>query len=404
MNRSYSNHLWVLIMALSIWSCSSNDPGPEAPEVTPSTLVEAEFKLTWSDGELQGFLSGSGFDTEAFKYDASIYRVTYRTMYKGDSITASALVIIPETEDVVSTVSYQHGTIASDAEAPTNLSLINSQIILASALSSTGMVVVIPDYIGFGESVEVMHPYYVEDLTASSVVNAIYASRQVARQNEIKLDMDLYLVGYSQGGYATMATHKYYEEQGMPFYELQASFPASGGYDVKAFQEYFFALETYHEPFFLAYVAQAYKVSYDWDQPLSVVFKEPYASEIPGYFNGAFNGSAINANLTNNLADLLQEDVVTGIDTETYDFITDAFRENSLTDWVPTIRMFMYHGDADITVPYQNSVDVYSQFLANGASDEVVTFTTITGATHGSGAGPWAFDILEEIQKLEAND
>ncbi|MEQ8470435.1 MAG: lipase family protein [Marinoscillum sp.] len=397
-------YLIILLIAPLVWSCSSDEPGPERQEATPFTFVEAQQKLTWSKGDLRGFvdIGGFDFDEEKIKYDASIYRVVYNTDYKGDSIPVSAIVILPETESVeaVSTISFQHGTIASDAEAPTNLSLTNSQLILLSILSSSGMVVVVPDYIGFGESVEIMHPYYVEDLTATTVVNSIYASRQLAGEKEIELNTDLFLAGYSQGGYATMAAHKYYEEQGMPYYDLRASFPAAGGYDVKAFQEYFFALETYHEPFFLAYVANAYKVSYDWEEPLSLLFKEPYATEIPGYFDGSMNGTAINAKLTTTLADLLQEDVVTGIETETYDFLTNAFRENSLTDWVPTIRMFMYHGDVDVTVPYQNSVDVYNQFISNGASENIVTFTTIEGGAHVSGAGSWAFSLLEELEKL----
>lgn len=406
MNPNLIRYLMILLVAPFVWSCSSEDPEPVF-EATPYTLVDAQLKLTWTTADLKGFvdLGGIDLDEDKLKYNTSIYRVVYKTDYKGDSIDASAIVMLPETEDQVSTVSFQHGTIASDLEAPTNLKLGNNQMILLSILASTGLVVVVPDYIGFGESVEIMHPYYVEDLTATSVVNAIYASRQLVNQKNTNIDSDLYLAGYSQGGYATMATHKFFEEKGMQFYELKASFPASGGYDVKAFQEYFFQLETFHSPFFMAYVANAYKVSFDWSESLDLFFNEPYASEIPTLFDGSMNGDQIDAKLSQNINELVNEDFINGIDTEMkYAFVRNAFIDNSLTDWVPSIRMFMYHGDADITVPYQNSVDVYHEFIANGASEEIVTFTTIQGGTHIGGAGPWAFSLLEEIEKLEAND
>jgi hypothetical protein len=36
-----------------------------------------------------------------------------------------------------------------------------------------------------------------------------------------------------------------------------------------------------------------------------------------------------------------------------YADIKEAFIENSLTDWKPTVKMFMYHGKSDVTVPYR---------------------------------------------------
>ena len=198
-----------------------------------------------------------------------------------------------------------------------------------------------------------------------------------------------------------MATHKYYEENEVSYYDLKASFPSSGGYDIKAFQEYFFSLETYHQPFFMAYVAQAYVESLDLGD-LSDYFNEPYATNIPGYFDGSMSGGQINDQLTDVIADLVNNDLLENIDTkEEYAYIGEAFVDNSPIDFVPQIPIFMYHGDADITVPYQNSVDVYNQFIANGASTDVVTFTTLEGGTHGTGVVPYLEHLAAELSKLE---
>lgn len=398
----------LLVPALGVLlffsACEGNDDGIEEPANTPATLVQSTEVFTRPAGDLRGFISISGLDVdlEALVYDVTLFKIEYTTSYKGGTVTASAVVLAPVTEEAVSTISFQHGTIASNAEAPSNLTLGDGQIILASALASTGHLVILPDFIGFGASSDVIHPYYVEEPTATSVIDAIYAARQVADESAmLLLDEDLYLAGYSQGGYATMATHKYIEEHGMDFFELKASFPASGGYDIEAFRQYFFSLETYDEPFYLAYVATAYQVTYDWPQPLSMFFNEPFASAIPGYFDGSYRGSQINALLNDTISVLLSPDFIANVDNQEYAFMKEAFLENSLTDWVPVTPMYMYHGDADITVPYQNSVDVHAKLVANGASADVVTFTNLPGGTHGTGVVPYIEHFVAEILEME---
>lgn len=403
--KNYYSTLLLLAGVLFFSACSTDDPGPEKPIASPSTLVSVEPIVTWSPGDIKGFLSGTPvgtfIDLDASQYSVEVSKITYMADYQGDSIEASAMLMVPIADKPVPTISFQHGTIASDAEAPTNLAQTNVQIVLLNLLATTGVTVVVPDFIGFGSSVDVMHPYYVEDLTATSIVNAIYASRKVAEEAEAELNNELYLAGYSQGGYATMTAHKYYEVSGMDFYELQASFPSSGGYDIKSFQEYFWGLETYDNPFFLAFVANAYKVTYDWEQSLGIMFQEPYATNIPSYFDGSKSGGQINDLLTTTIADLLQADILANVDDEQYSFLVDALVDNSPIDFVPQIPMHMFHGDADVTVPYQNSLEVYDHFIANGASAEVVTFTTLEGGTHYTGFAPYVFTLYTELQTLK---
>ncbi|MEQ8549531.1 MAG: lipase family protein [Cyclobacteriaceae bacterium] len=381
-----------------------NPDQQEAEYSIPNVLLESTQLIIRSSGDLKTFLrqSGLAIDTEKLIYDVSVWKITYKTVYKGDTITASSMVFTPETTDEISTISFQHGTIADNASAPTESSITDGTTILYSAMASGGFVTVVPDFIGFGASVDIVHPYYHEYYTATSIVNAIYASKQLADQQELNIDDELYLAGYSQGGQATMATHKFYEEEGMEFYKLKASFPSSGGYDVVGMSQYFLDQETYHQPFFLGFVAMSYKTTYDFPQEMSHFFNEPYASRIPNLFDGAFSGNEINELLTTNIADFLNPNFLNSSKEDAdYKFIYDLFEENSLLDWTPTIRMYMYHGNADITVPYQNSVDSYAKLLQNGASEEIVTFETFEGATHGTGIAPYIENFIPEILRLE---
>lgn len=393
-------HFWFLIAVLTSVTFSCSDD-----EVSDKKVLESSsLYLSRSASELRTFLGASGIDLplDELQYDVDIYKVNYLTTYKDEEITASGLVILPKVTSSVGILSFQHGTIAAHNQAPTALALNSGELILYAALASPGFVTVVPDFIGFGASAELMHPYYVEDLTASAILDNIKAGKELAQQKGISFNQKLFLAGYSQGGYATMATHKAIEENGFPGYNLIASFPAAGGYDIKGVQEYFFGLETYDEPFFLPYVAYAYQTAFDWTQPLSNFFNEPYASKIPALFDGSKSGSAINTELSTSITTLVNNDLLTNIDTDAkYQYIVDAFEDNSLVDFTPTIPIFMYHGSADVTVPYQNSVDSYARYIDNGASPEVVKFYTIEGGTHYTGFFPYAEDFVPRLLDLK---
>ncbi|MBV6645561.1 MAG: alpha/beta fold hydrolase [Cyclobacteriaceae bacterium] len=388
-------------IAVAFVGCSDNDEPKRAS--VERTLTNSELVSSRAQNDLRVFiqLAQISVPLNQLLYDVDIYQVEYDTEFKGQTITASGLVLIPQTEDEVGMISYQHGTIAGNAQAPSQLLSTSSELILYGALASFGMVVVVPDFIGFGSSVDIMHPYYVEDVTASAIFDNVLAGRNLAEDLEVNINDKLYLAGYSQGGYATMVAHKYIEENDVEGFDLIASFPAAGGYDIKGVQEFFFEQETYSQPFYLAYVAEAYRQTFDWEQPLSLLFNEPYATNIPSYFDGSLSGSQINAQLTETVADLVDADYLADPDGETYSFINDAFQDNTPI-WIPTNPVFMYHGDADVTVPYQNSVD-YLEHLINdvGVSNQIVTLTTLEGGTHSTGVAPYIEEMVTELIRLE---
>ena len=311
------------------------------------------------------------------------------------------MVFLPDEEtpgEAFPMLSWQHGTIASNAEAPSEVSISSTSNLLYYGIAGAGAIVVIPDFIGFGASEDVMHPYYVEEATAQAIVDMIRAGGELALEQGLTLSNSLYLAGYSQGGYATMATHKYIETEGMEWYELKKSYPSSGGYDIIGMRDFFFAQTTYEQPFFLAYVAEAYRTHYDWSSSdMALLFNQPYASAISGYFDGTLNGGAINELLTYTISELVTEGFLSNPDASTYDFVNQRFEENSLLDWTPTIPMAMYHGDADIWVDYQNSVNVYNHFIENGASTDIVTFTPIEGGTHPTAVAPYIELFLNDL-------
>ena len=305
---------FLFIVLLIASACSSDDTPEPAGE---QFLVSSEFIYSNTAQQLRFLIQLSGVDVNPneFLYDIEIYKVVYNTSYNGSTITASGLIAIPKTTEQVGMLSFHHGTITNREDAPSNFSSSDFNSISYAAMASVGFIGVIPDYLGFGSSSSILHPYYVEDLTASSILDMLKAAAEFAQQKNLQFNGKLFLAGYSEGGYATMAAHKAIESDGLDGFNLIASFPGAGAYDLSGMQAHIFSLQDYNDPHYLAYMARAYQIEYDEDDLLTDFFKEPYASRIPGLFDGQKGADEINAQLTSKVSDLIQEDMLNNINT-----------------------------------------------------------------------------------------
>lgn len=384
-----------LLLVILLFSCESQD---ELTRVHVDTYTKL-FSITKDN--VVTIVQDSEFENlkSYLDYGISLYTITYNTTYKGKNIKASGLVAFPDTDKGMPILNFNHGTTSLHADAPTE-DLI--QYSFFSNAASAGYVVVIPDFLGFGVSDDIVHPYYRADITGQTIVDMIRATKELAKIEGYNFNGDVFLSGYSEGGFATMSTHHNMENNNYNGLNLIASAPASGGYDITGMLDYFLSKDTYHVPYYIAYVAIGYKTSYDWDLPLSAMFNDPYASLIPSYFNGKYSGYEINSVLTDDLSLLL----TSNFRNNTYSdpdlkVIVDAFEENSLDNWIPKNKMLMYHGTDDITVPYQNSVDTYNNFISLGADKSKIEFIQLQGENHSSGSLPYIIDLFDRFNELK---
>lgn len=395
---------WLLsgAMILTIFSCS--DKEDPAPPVEEDNLVESAVTGSRGAAELRFFieLSGRDIEPEIFQYDVDVYNVVYTTTYKDQEIEASGLILLPKTTDELPMISFQRGTIVRQADAPSIQSKSSEEVISYAALASMGFITVVPDMIGFGESKEIFHPYYVEEPTATAVIDMLRAAATLVEEKQLTFDGRLFLAGYSQGGYATLATHKALEDTPLDGFQLIASFPGAGGYDITHMQRYFFGLDTYADPYYLAYVGMSYQSYYEEPDLLADFFNEPYAGKIPGLFDGSKSGGDIDAQLTEEIPALVKADVLSNFESAPQlEFLRAKFEENSLTDWTPTTPIFMYHGDADTTVPLENSVVTYQNLLDRGASTDHLKLLVLEGGDHGTTVEPYVTDVIKRLQALK---
>ncbi len=147
-----------------------------------------------------------------------------------ERVNASALVSLPQVEGKrVPLIADLHGTIFGNDYSPTQNDPLTRTGTLTSALKSYG--VVMPDYLGYGKSANIQHPYLLKDSLADSVIDAIKATKSFYAQKGLDDGDKLFLMGYSEGGYATMATALKIQNE-YPTINLTAVAPMAGSYDL----------------------------------------------------------------------------------------------------------------------------------------------------------------------------
>jgi hypothetical protein len=172
--------------------------------------------------------------------DVLFYHIEYETVGgAGEATTASAVFMVPTGPGTNCTgsrpfVLYAHGT---TTDRDYNMAdLQNAETLsLAALFASQGYIVVAPNYAGYDTSILPYHPYLIADQQSKDMIDALTAARTalpLASLTTVKDNGQLFITGYSQGGYVAMATHRAMQAAGM---NVTASAPMSGPYALAAF-------------------------------------------------------------------------------------------------------------------------------------------------------------------------
>ena len=380
--RAY--YLLVVALFLIVNGCSTNtEPTPVPDKYLVSSTLIGEFNKASLQTRADGFTGGvsSPFVTQfvngLLKYDIKAYKIIYKTKNTdGTEVQASGALIIPNTADAVAMISQQHGTIRTDAQAPSNYGTNSEAYSIASIFGSNGYIIACPDYIGYGVSKDIIHPYEHRESLAQASLDMIRASTEFVNKEKVNWNKKLLITGYSQGGFATMSLQKKIEEQFPNEFNLVASSCGAGAYNKTQFMKDLMnntthGIAEYNQLYI--WVTQTYNRVYGINRLMNTYFKEPYATDIQAKGNNA------NVNVSINLAfsDAIKKGVNDGTDTQ----FLNAVKDNDVFDWAPKTETRLYHGDADQQVFYNNSVTAEKAMKAKGGK---VTLITSPGGTHGS--------------------
>lgn len=388
----------LVSLALFIQSCKndSNDSPTEPLIQARGQLVSSAPLGVYSMSILQSYINsqlGNQQTGVTLQYDVDAYKIIYRTIDPNRNlVTSSGIVCVPRGKNNLSLISIHHGTQTNRSKTGSVNPYNTPEGIIAAAL---GYYAVMPDYIGLGES-NLLHPYHLAKPSADAVIDMIRAGRVYANKNGLALNGQVFLAGYSEGGYVTLAAHKEIQQNYSNEIKIAACTPMAGAYDLNLTAKKIIQNKIYNQPSYLAFFFAAYDHYYGWNK-LNDFFNSPYAEKIPSLFDGTKSTNEINIQLTNDINLLFKTNFVNSYLNGTETTLTSAFDNNGLLNWTPTAPIRFYHGNADEYVPYENSIKARDSFLSRSANVELVT---IIGGTHSSSALPSIIGAINWFEQL----
>lgn len=271
----------------------------------------------------------------------------------GNPITLSGKVILPAKGPIKRYILVSHYTIASNAEAPSNI------FSLEGVLVKLGYALIIPDYLGYGVTADHIHPYLVMDITARNVLDMYLAVVPFMKEAGCMPEYeDIYLMGYSQGGATTMAVQHLIEQQYADEIKIRRVFAGGGPYDVKATYDQF--VETNYSsypcavPIMMQGMVVGNKLNLDIKQMMAPFIYENLDEWVNSkrYSTNQIN-ALIGTNVTSKLLTKKGMDRTSKEVSELYKAMTD----NSILSysWTPKAPVFIMHSIDDDVVPYENA-------------------------------------------------
>lgn len=261
--RTAPHALIACLASVLLAACGSSDDGgaappPEPPPPAPqrgdligggpmlvASYSPAELLALASPDELTQLVIGEVLSPDC---RIDVYRYEYQTVDPaGDLTPASGALLVPNDaatpcQGARPIVMYAHGTQTrraldmSDLSDPDN----TEGLLVAGAFAAEGYIVVAPNYVGYDTSTLGYHPYLHGGQQASDMVDALTAARSALPTSDAPATTDggqLFVTGYSQGGYVAMATHRALQDAGAT---VTASAPMSGPYALSAFADAIF--------------------------------------------------------------------------------------------------------------------------------------------------------------------
>ncbi len=315
-------------------------------------------------------------------YGVEAYKVVYTTVDENNQkINASGLITLPlNVKKPVALVSDQHGTLFGDKYAPSEHAPLKTTGALISTLK--GQAVAMPDYIGYGITSKSYHPYQVKESLAPVVVDLILASKEFMNKRHIESNNKLFLTGYSEGGYATMAALELLEKEYGDTIPVTAAAPMAGSYDMKGTADYILlSKDEYSEPHLPLFLLYSYNRYYKWDI-LGSIIQAPIYEQITTYVAEKEKGNIIETDFPIERSKLYEESFLSSYKNGEETQLNDALKENSLMDWKPTMPIHLFHCKGDKVVPSFNSQNAYDSFVKNGSTSTKLILKD--GGTHDS--------------------
>ncbi|MGP5271806.1 alpha/beta hydrolase family protein [Psychrobacter faecalis] len=244
----------AIASSLLLVGCNDNDND----HYVSAPSVSAKFIKTFTANDINSSFGLGSTATPVAKCGVTIEKVSYDTKGAADEDTNATAALMLPTGDAAEckgdrpVLLYAHGTTTDkgydfaqvgNAKNPA----VGEANLIAANFAAQGYIVVAPNYAGYDESKLDYHPYLVAQQQSTDMVDALDSARSIIERkkrandaNYSKIDDSgkLFIAGYSQGGYVTMATARALQDKNEP---VTAIAPSSGPYALAAFGDEIFS-------------------------------------------------------------------------------------------------------------------------------------------------------------------
>jgi pimeloyl-ACP methyl ester carboxylesterase len=366
--------------------------------VTKIKTVTIDELNTIMTTELQKFMTQfgeppAGYVMPSFEpaqYDVDIYRVAYDTAIPDRNnrpTRAYGMLAIPRVEDAstLPLLSYQHGTIFGKFETPSYAFVPEEENpqydgayenrIMVARFAGSGYAVIAADYIGMGDSTE-PDGYTVK----SSHQRACLDMLNVSRAHLAGLGIEtphVFLAGWSQGGFVTMALLEKIEME--TDIEIAAVATAAAPCDLfAALNGVIYHPRPLDAPWIntiVIYTALAYETYYGW--PESNVIRPEHLGACRALYNRAYANSdefeKIMRAIPTSLPDLLLPEFADAAHFARSEYGRQLFA-NTAYRWLVKSPVRMFYGTRDevISIPVAVLPERYQEAMGNGGAIESI--------------------------------
>lgn len=380
--RRIAARLGSVLVAVLLASCGgdSDDPRGEVIAAAPTARLDKS-QVDASVAALPGLAQLIGAPARC---DVTLHKVTYRTIDpRGATATASMGLLVPSgCQGPYATLVYHHGTALKRSftmSDPANL----ETFLAYGYFASQGYVVVMPDYLGYGDSSLSYHPWLDAENMGRVSVDALRAGRTILSRLSVRTSDRLFLTGYSQGGHSTMATQRTIERDHAGEFRVTATAPMAGFYALDTtFAEAVDAPTDFATVLF-AYGLTALQKNYgDVYASPAAAFQAPWASSVETLFPGPQDLPEILGTGRLPLAvqgpgGLLTDAMAAALRSDPQSPVRRRLAQNATLQWTPVAPMTMCHGGRDTVVPARNMVLADAEFRRRGAPVRAVDIESI---------------------------
>jgi pimeloyl-ACP methyl ester carboxylesterase len=342
--------------------------------------------------------------------------ITYESAtIDGKRLELTGALLIPTTvfKQNFPLIGIQHGTQLLRLTAPSKMAGNPSgysvsdafEVWLGYLVARSGYIVALADYPGMGDKTSEnsgFHPYVHGRSLAISVVDMLRASRTYLDKNKDKLNVSwngqLFLMGYSEGGYVTLATAREIQQKHVSEFTVTAATPLDGPHDLTGvmlpvMQGKASNSSNFPAPYFLPYVIKGYETIYGAGiYGPKVAYATEYVEKIPPLMDGYNDSKKVSCTIAEIqkrpsgdcsaslplilspgfLADLGNSGSAAFKNLRSNDLYLEDLgqcsKPSGVCIWIPQMPMGFFHHPDDDLVPFQNSQNAFDQFKNAGAT------------------------------------